>query len=439
MQPSLVRVRKHLAQINSSTQRALPFWVSAAATAAVSVVYANVFGWSEQLALEWAAQSPALAFVITPLALVLSAGIAQYFAPLASGSGIPQILAAVEASRDSSWAVNKILSVRTIILKFFGSCVCVAGGGITGREGPMLQISAGIFNLCTRWWPVPGARPNLQSMILAGGAAGLASAFNTPLGGILFAIEELAKVHISRIGTTVFHAVIIAGLLAQAVLGNYLYFGRVQLVPSSFLDFFPSIAASAVIGMLGALFGKETVRVLSLRANLSPRMRMGFTFLCGLAVGALIFFKGTGAVGSGRAVIVDLLTHPESPASVWLGLARGLGNFVTYAGGVIGGVFAPALSTGAALGSWLGSLIPGASHELWTLMGMTAFLTGVTRTPFTSCILVLEMTDTHNVIIHLMLAAVTANSTARLIDPVSFYEHMSVKILKGLGANSEPK
>jgi H+/Cl- antiporter ClcA len=422
---------KSYEKIKNFSLRILPYWLAASLTALVSVFYARAFAWSEDVARDWGIARPELSFLIIPLALLVSAEMARIFVKFASGSGIPQLIAAVEISHneESPPLLKQLLSIPVIVTKLVGSCLCVAGGGITGREGPMLQISAGIFYWIQQKWPVKSSKLSLQSMILAGGAAGLASAFNTPLGGIIFAIEELAKVHISRVRTVIFHSVIIAGLLAQAFLGNYLYIGRISIEQSSNQGLWALCLASIVIGGLGAFFGMAFVKANDFRVRLGLRWQILMTLLCGVVVAGIFYFQGVSALGSGRSVIIDLLTHSKEPASLSLAFSRAFGNYFTYIGGVIGGIFAPALSTGAAFGSWFSQFVPGANPQIWILAGMISFLTGVTRTPFTSLILVLEMTDSHSSILYLMLAAILAQAGAYLLDSVSFYEQMARRII----------
>lgn len=414
-------------QLQASSRQMLPYWIGAALTALIAVIFARMFGEAEELSLHWMREKPNWGWFILPATLLISAEMARRWAPGAAGSGIPQLIAALETSTNDKAKkfLNGLLGIRTIFVKFFGTCICILGGGITGREGPMLQIAAGTFYLIQKYWPqklFPVAlKP--QSMILAGGAAGLAAAFNTPLGGIIFAIEELANEHISVVRTAVFHSVIIAGLLAQAFLGNYLYFGSISEVNASFSETWLLLPAAAIIGSAGAFFGLAAFRILRWRSRLSVSNQVAMTLLCGLGIAFLLWWTGSQTMGSGRSIIVELLTHPDAPASWSLGLVRGLGNFLTYIGGVVGGIFAPALSTGAAMGSWFGQWSPTANPHLWTLVGMTAFLTGVTRTPFTSLILVIEMSDTHSAIFQLMVGAMAAQGAAKWIDPVSFYEH----------------
>ena len=437
--PSARRIIPKLSAIQDFSIQILPYWVAAALTGLVAVAFAKAFAFSESIMESWALPHPGYAFVIIPLALLGSMGLAQMFSPFSSGSGIPQLIAALEVSlKPESKLLDKLLNWRIVVVKFFATCVCVAGGGVSGREGPMLQISASIFRLVQNFWPKVRAKFDPQSMILAGGAAGLAAAFNTPIGGVIFAVEELAKVHISHIRTSVFHAVIIAGLLAQALLGNYLYLSRISLQQYNLSTTIYLAIAAAVIGMIGAAFGALIVKANDVRARMNWTTKIGMTIVCGLVVATIFYFTDGDSLGAGRALITKLLTHPNEHVSPLLGFARVSTNFFTYIGGVVGGIFAPSLASGAAFGAWFSQFVPGANQDVWILAGMVAFLTGVTRTPFTSLILVLEMTDSHGIILDLMLAGVLAHGAARLIDPVSFYEHMAHRIVAGHGALNDP-
>lgn len=402
--------------------RILPYWVGAAIAAGVSVLYTLFFSWAEKLSFAWGEAIPQWGIVIIPAGIMLSMMAAHFFAPTASGSGIPQMIAAVEIAEKPSPLLERLLSFPMMIVKISASALCVAAGGITGREGPNLQVAAAIFYQVGKYWPKALEKVNSQSMVLAGGAAGLAAAFNTPLGGIVFAIEELANVHISLVRTAVFHSVLISGILAQAAMGNYLYLGKVSVTASSGLLETAEVAVAGIlIGILGAVFGWAVVWAVRKRSSLKVKSKFAFTLMCAIPVVALFYAVGPQNLGSGRGLILDLLEHPQTHASLGLALGRGFGNFFTFAGGVVGGIFAPALATGACFGSWLSQFLPDTHSQLWVLAGMVAFLTGVTRTPFTSMILVLEMTDSHEVILDLMLAAILAHAAAKLVDSKGFY------------------
>lgn len=413
--------------------RLAPYWIGGAVTAGVAVIFTKLFALSEKLAFRWATDHPHWAWFMIPAGLLASWGIAHLFSPASTGAGIPQLIAALKSLPEDNRVANKLLAPMVIPVKIIATCVCVAGGGVTGREGPMLHVAGAIFQAIHKIWPRQiefGRRLDQSSMVLAGGAAGLAAAFNTPLGGIVFAVEELAKVHLSQARTYIFHSVVIAGLLAQAVLGNYLYLDRIRAGDGSLTDLLRIIPVALIVGFTGGLFSKGVVLLGDLRAKFPQFKKILMTLLCGLAVAALFSWRGLEALGSGREVIIELLRDPNREGAWALAAVRGFGNFFTFAGGVVGGIFAPALATGASLGAWLAPLFSESNGQLFVLVGMVAFLTGVTQTPFTSCVLVLEMTDGHGVIFSLMTAAICSLGAAKLVDAHSFYEHASERWMK---------
>jgi H+/Cl- antiporter ClcA len=409
--------------------RFLPYWVSAVATALVAVLFSRMFAFSERVAMRWGGANPYYSLFLIPFGLLACSVVIRIFAPAAGGSGIPQLIASLKALPEDYGLPSVLLSPFTVVVKIFSTCACILCGGVVGREGPMLQISGGIFHFAYRRWP-RRQDIDLKSMILAGGAAGLAAAFNTPLGGIVFAIEELAKVHLSGFRTYILHAVIIAGLLAEGFLGNYLYLGHIQAADSGMQSLPSVIACALVIGGFAALLFKALLKVGTFRSRLSWPGQAVVAVSFGLVVAGLFLWAGSKGLGSGRELMIEMLQHPGDRPSLALVCARSFSNFFTYAAGVAGGVFAPSLASGAVLGSWIGQFLPGTDPQLLILVGMVAFLTGVTQTPITSCVLVLEMTDGHRVIFSLMLAALFAQGAAKAIQHESFYEVVSDQILE---------
>ncbi|OYW15896.1 MAG: chloride channel protein, partial [Sphingobacteriales bacterium 12-47-4] len=205
---------------------ALPFWVASLFTGLIAVAYTKMFTWAEEGAHAIFSTYRWSFFLITPVCFLLAWWLVKKFAPFSRGSGIPQVMAAVDIISPANLnKVNKLLSLRVILIKIASSLVMVFGGGAIGREGPTIQIAGSIFRLVNKWLPAWWPKINKKNMILTGSAAGLAAAFNTPLGGIVFAVEELAKTHINYFKTALFTAVIVAGLTAQGLLGPYLYLG----------------------------------------------------------------------------------------------------------------------------------------------------------------------------------------------------------------------
>jgi H+/Cl- antiporter ClcA len=206
--------------------QAIPFWVASLLAGIIAVAFTRLFIYTEgilQSVLHWKSW---LIFIITPISFLLAWLIVRLFAPNAKGSGIPQVMAAIELSAPRhAGRVDFLLSIKIGVIKILSSLLMVLGGGAIGREGPTIQISGSIFYIIQKYIPSTWPKLSKQAFILTGASAGLAAAFNTPLGGLVFAIEELSKIHIRFFRTALFSAVIIAGLTAQAILGPYLYLG----------------------------------------------------------------------------------------------------------------------------------------------------------------------------------------------------------------------
>lgn len=410
-------------QLHKKFFNQLPYWIAACLTGLVAVAYAKIFAICEEWAL---AQQSDVTLWVAPLGIFISFLLGYLICKEAIGSGIPQILAAAEITDEKSPILKKLLSFRMMLIKIVGSCFCVVGGGSTGREGPTLQISAAIFYQLNRLWPKKLSTPSQSLMIISGGAAGLAAAFNTPLGGVVFAIEEIAKTHISFVRTSVFQAVIIAGIISQAIMGNYLYLGKSTFDTTSTGLILYTILFSIIIGVIGALFAESLYRIGRWRKRAKFSKQLALTLISIFAFVAIFYFCGSSTLGAGKTVMQKILqgeASPDSSVQMWIG--RLFGNFFTYIAGVVGGIFAPSLASGATLAYWFTNLLHTGSVHVLVLVGMVAFLTGVTRTPFTSFILVFEMTSSHEIILYLMLAGFIASLAARVVNHMSFYEQVA--------------
>jgi len=263
-------------------------------------------------------------------------------------------------------------------------------------------------------------------MIVGGAAAGLAAAFNTPLGGIVFAVEELSKTHLSFYRTALFSAVIIAGLTAQALLGPYLYLGYPDVSNTSWFVYFIIILVAVAGGILGSYMCRIILWLMKWRSKFSLPLQLAYLFACAIIIASLGLFVSTSVLGSGKTVMEGLLFTPAKNPAWYTFPLRFFGPVICFSAGGSGGVFAPGLSAGATLGASMAHWfhLQTADTNLVILAGMVSFLTGITRTPFTSAILVLEMTDRHSVIFHLMLAGMIAGVASMIIDKKSFYDHL---------------
>jgi H+/Cl- antiporter ClcA len=193
--------------------QAIPFWIASLLTGLVAVVYTRLFRWAELQTAAIVHWHFWLLFIVTPVCFLVAWWLVRRFSPFSRGSGIPQVMASIElATPKYNDRVGQLLSLRVVIIKILSSLVMAVGGGVIGREGPTIQVAGSIFRKVNEWLPRWWPKVSKRNMIMTGAAAGLAAAFNTPLGGIVFAVEELTRTHISYFKTALFTAVIIAGL-----------------------------------------------------------------------------------------------------------------------------------------------------------------------------------------------------------------------------------
>lgn len=422
--------------------QAIPFWIASFITGLIAVLYAQLFSLAEKGTAWIVSKNQYLLFIITPVCFLCAWWIVRRFASYSRGSGIPQVIAAVELCNTADEPkIKKLLSLRIIIIKIASSLLMVLGGGVVGREGPTIQIAGSVFKKIEEWLPAWWPKISKQNMIMAGAGAGLAAAFNTPLGGIVFTVEELTKTHISQFKTALFSAVIIAGLTAQTFLGPYLYLGYPEVSSLSGWIFFAVIVVAIVAGIAGSFMGKVILRILKWKSSFGSRSKhIMYIVICGLILIGLAVFVNARTLGSGKEIMNGVLFTHDKYLPWYIPLLRIVGSILSFTTGAAGGIFAPALAAGSSIGSVFAGLfqLSEANTNLLILAGMVGLLTGVTRTPFTSAILVLEMTDRHSVIFHLMLAGMVAGLASYVIDKHSFYERLKMQYIKKITGNTDP-
>jgi H+/Cl- antiporter ClcA len=416
----------------------MSYWIAAFITGIAAVGYAAMVRFAESFSRHIFSDHPYMLLLFSPLCFIVSWWLVYRIAPEAKGSGIPQVMAAISsfdvvtpANPVENPRLEKLLGLKTAVVKVLSSLFCILGGGAVGREGPTIQIAASIFHFINRKTDRYLHKTNLQFGLIAGGGAGIAAAFNTPLGGLVYAIEELATLHFSKFKTSLISGVIVAGLVSQWLLGSYLYLGYPPISPITAETVLLSSLVGAVTGGFGALFG-------ILLFNLGDRVKrfkkmkelVVVAGLCGLAVALMAILLDGRAIGTGREVVIQLLFKDGAGSDFKLALVRFFSPVASYLSGGAGGIFAPSLAAGGAIGSLLADLFSHSHETIFILVGMIGFLTGVTHAPFTSFVLVLEMTDRHTAILPMMLASLFASSVAKLMQEHSFYERIKVSYLE---------
>ncbi|MCB9344907.1 MAG: chloride channel protein [Saprospiraceae bacterium] len=439
----LLYIKKKLQQLYDSIPNeklkknllnALPFWIGSFITGLAAVVYAKLFSWAEHGTRFVFHHASWLFFIITPFCFWLAWHLVVKYAPFARGSGIPQVSAAIElANPKTKGRVRLLLNLKLLVIKVFSSLVMVFGGGAIGREGPTIQISAAIFkkinDLLPEWYP----KISKRNMIITGAASGLASAFNTPLGGIVFAIEELTKTHLNFFKSALLTGVIISGLTALNLLGPYLYLGYPQLTNLPIIIVVPVVICAIMAGLSGSWMGEAILYILKRKNRLKKYYKhVLYVVVCGLIMAAMAIFINEHAFGSGKEIMVNTLFTADKEMPWYMPIVRVIGPIISFSTGAAGGVFAPSLSAGASIGALCAEWfhLTDSETNLIVLCGMVGFLTGITRSPFTSSILVIEMTNSHNIIFHLMLSALLANLFATIISRHSFYDVLKEKYVE---------
>jgi len=330
--------------------QAIPFWIASLLTGLVAVSYTKMFAYTERFLQDTIHRHSWFIFFITPICFFLAWLIVQVFAVNAKGSGIPQVMAAIELSSPKfENKIDRLLSFRILITKIASSLIMVLGGGAIGREGPTIQIAGSIFRMVNKWVPQSWPRLSRQSFILTGAAAGLAAAFNTPLGGVVFAMEELAKIHIRFFRTALFSAVIIAGLTAQALLGPYLYLGYPDVSRLTFGIFLLVALTAVAAGMAGSITGKGILKLMRWKRSFSRTKTILFIFAAGLVIASLAFFVNNAILGSGKTLMNTTLFTNNKYVPWHTMIMRMLGSIICFNTGAAGGVFAPALAAGGSI------------------------------------------------------------------------------------------
>ncbi len=370
-------------------------------------------------------QSAAWRRVLIPTAGALVSGwlLFKYF-PNARGSGIPQ-------AKFALFIRSGYISMRTVIGKFVCCAISLASGIALGREGPSVQIGAGIASVIGRRFGLSSA--NVKALVPAGCSAALATAFNTPIAAVLFSLEEiLGDLHAPVLGSVVLSSAT-AWMVLHLLLGDQPLFHvpPYQLVsPLEFLIY-------AVLGVLGGLGSVAFVKLL-LNIRLWFRSLPASTVwfqpaIGGLFVGLMGWFAPQ-ILGVGYDY-VDRVLDAEIPVKIvaMLAILKIIATPACYGSGNAGGIFGPSLFIGAMIGGATGSvahsLFPAitASPGAYALVGMGTAFAGIVRTPFTSVIMIFEMTRDYSIIVPLMISNMISFLISLKLQPEPIYEALALQ------------
>jgi H+/Cl- antiporter ClcA len=404
-------------------QRRLIFVGGGLIVGVLAVALAEASDGAQRVFQTFLARWPYMPLVVTPLGFALVVLLAVRVFPNTQGSGIPQAIAA-RALHDQQ-AREKLVGLRVAVGKILLTLVGLLVGASTGREGPTVQVGASVMFLIGRI--TPRRQPGL---ILAGAAAGVAAAFNAPLAGIVFAMEEMGRSFEVRASGLIIAGVILAGLVAQVMAGDYTYFG----FTSAALPIGTAWMAVPVCGVIGGFSGALFSRILVTVPQSLPgqvlirRHPVIFAALCGFGVALCGLVGGAQIFGTGYQQARDVL-HNTGSVSLAYSPLKFLATALSSVAGVPGGIFSPSLSVGAGIGADVARLFHDAQPGPIVLLGMVAYFTGVVRAPITAFVIVSEMSGDHHMLVALMATALIADFCARTVNHEGVYHMLSKRFL----------
>jgi CIC family chloride channel protein len=361
----------------------------------------------------------ALRLVAVPTLVSLVTGflLAKFF-PEARGSGLPQVEAAYHLN-------NGVIPGRVIFGKFLTGALCVGSGHSMGREGPSVQIGAGIASVFGRWLKLPPQR--VRSLIPIGAAAALSAAFNTPVAAVLFALEEvMGDMNAALIGSTVV-ASVTAVIIERSILGEETLFR----VPAYHLAHPAELIGYAILGIVGGIVSLTFTQGLLCTRGLFRRMpawtRTLQPAMGGLAIGIMLLFVPQ-VMGVGYQYVDQALDGALALRMLLLFCgAKLVATIVSYSSGNAGGIFAPSLFLGAMAGGAVGigmhalAPFPTGDPGAYALVGMGALFAGIIRAPMTSVFMIFELTQDYQILVPLMVANLIAYAIATRFQPKPIY------------------
>lgn len=367
-----------------------------------------------------------IALLLPPIVLPTVVWLVNKFFWGAGGSGIPQAIKVIKHPKPR--ITSRLLGVRAFLGKFLLTPLVIGAGCAVGREGPTVQIGAVLMAYTSK---IPGISKlfDSRSLIIAGGAAGVAAAFNTPLGGLMFAFEELGRRRTMKHTSTLLMAVVLAGLVALSIQGNYAYFGYSNATIDWQQQWHIILGIAVLSGIIGGLYGRTLLIVVSSKGrlgNFRTKHPYRFAALCGVFISALAAIFGQQVFGAGYEETKQALqgSH-ELSSSFWI--TKIFSTVAAFASGAPGGVFSPTLSIGAGFGHFISTMLEMDAAPLM-MLAMVGVLSAVTQCPITAFVIVLEMIDNHGMVLPLIFTSAISAQVGRRFLPASIYHLLANRI-----------
>jgi H+/Cl- antiporter ClcA len=402
-------------------------WALAAAAAGGGALY---FIYAEHRAVAFTQEalqrSPYLPALIVALGMIVICRLRDRVFPGTEGTGIPQAIVALKMGEGP--ARTEVLSLRIALGKLVLLTLGLFSGATIGREGPSVQFAACCLYVSRRLAPFPRYAIE-RGLILAGGAAGIAAAFNAPLAGIVFAIEEIGRSFDRRSAGMIVRTVVVASLVCIVPLSNYLFYGEVDVRLHTLREWLVVPPIGLAAGFLGGCFAQAVVTTVPRVARLARRRPYMVAGSLGLMLAVLGLLSDGATYGGGDEQAHAILLHGQNLPATYA-LAKAAGSFISLISSIPGGLFAPSLSVGAGLGQLLAAQLPWMDRQAVVVLMMGAYFAGVVQSPITAALILFEMTAARYMLLPLLIAAALAYEASRLICPVSLYEALADSFMR---------
>jgi len=364
---------------------------------------------------------------------LISVTLVLRYAPETSGSGIPHLKAVLHRLRDLSWS-------RVLIIKMASGVLAIGGGLALGREGPTVQMGGAVADGIARG--LKASPQDRLTLTAAGAGAGLAAAFNAPLSGLAFVLEEMQRDFRPAVFGASFIAAASADVVTRSASGQLPVFAvpDYAMPPLSALPMFALLGIFA--GLLGVAFNRGLLGTLDLMARVPHRWRVGICAAIGAVAGLIAWFSPR-VVGDGHTLAEAVLTNEVSLLAIPLLFVVRFGLTLTsYGTGAAGGLFAPLLALGALLGLGFGHLVhiflPPLAVEpgVFAVVGMAAYFAAIVRAPLTGILLITEMTGSYEQMLPLLVSSFCAYAVAEYLRDFPIYEALLERDLVRAGIGS---
>ncbi len=378
----------------------------------------------------------ALFVLLAAAGVALAVFLVRRFSPPAAGSGIPHLKAVLHRLRPMPvWSL--------ISVKFGGGIAAIASGLALGREGPTIQMGGALGRLVSRFYPA--SSHERQVLIAAGAGGGLAAAFNAPLAGLIFVLEEIQKNFAAGIFTATFLAAVTADSVSRLLLGQQAVFHTLPIAapPVTAVPLFALLGAAA--GLLGVAFNRGVLAVLRFFDGVPERWKVAAAASVGGAVGLVAWWQPV-MVGGGATLVERALLGGGLASALLVTLAlRYLLTITSFGTGAPGGIFAPLLVLGSQGGLAAGLVAAALAPELagepraWAVAGMAALFAATVRAPLTGIVLMLEMTESYSLMLPLLTASFAAQWMADLLGEEPIYDALLERELARSSAHERPE